>query len=377
MSIFRRDKEAVPGLRANDRLKILVIRPDRIGDVILSTPVMEAIQQHFVRSHITVLVQDYVTPLLKGLSFVDHLMVFDPKGKHAGIRGFFKLWAEIRHGKFTIAVVLQTHWKIVLAVFLSGIRYRVGPFSKIYSYLFFNRGIRQRRSHVEMHETDYNLQLLRKLGIRVGTRKIATQVHVSQDVRTQATDWLKKQGWNSTQPLIIIHPGMGGSALNWPETHYEELLKALVHENRQVLVTGGAGEKDLIDRLKRVLGELAGKVIFYIAEPQQTIEYLGGLFSCANVVVAPSTGPLHLAVALGKRVVTFYSPIRVQSAIRWGPYLADESRTSILVPEVYCGQDFKCLGTLCNYFLCMKSLTVKHALLETRRHVEQDWAEQK
>jgi heptosyltransferase-3 len=79
-------------------------------------------------------------------------------------------------------------------------------------------------------------------------------------------------------------------------------------------------------------------------------------------VVAPSTGPLHIAVALKKPVVTFYPPIRVQSAIRWGPYINDDSQASLLIPEVYCGEDFKCRGNLCNYFPCMKTITVAQAV---------------
>jgi heptosyltransferase-3 len=86
------------------------------------------------------------------------------------------------------------------------------------------------------------------------------------------------------------------------------------------------------------------------------------LYAETSLVVAPSTGPLHLAVAAGKPVVTFYPPIKVQSALRWGPYVADESRASVLVPEVYCGEDFTCRGSLCNYYPCMKSLTVAQAL---------------
>ena len=97
------------------------------------------------------------------------------------------------------------------------------------------------------------------------------------------------------------------------------------------------------------------------------IDQLAGLMSWADVVVAPSTGPLHLAVALGKPVLTFYPPIRVQSAIRWGPYRKEENKDAVLVPEVYCGQEFKCIGNLCNYYPCMKSLTVQQALEQVHR----------
>jgi ADP-heptose:LPS heptosyltransferase len=110
-------------------------------------------------------------------------------------------------------------------------------------------------------------------------------------------------------------------------------------------------------------------VIFFQGDERISIDFLGGLFSWTQLVVAPSTGPLHLGVALGKPVVSFYPPIRVQSALRWGPYLADESRASILVPEVYCGQEFECRGNLCHYFPCMRSITVTQAIEEVQRQL--------
>jgi ADP-heptose:LPS heptosyltransferase len=290
------------------------------------------------------------------------MIIFDPEGRHAGIRGFFRLFRAIRRRHFRIAVVLQTNWKIAAALFFAGVRYRVGPLSKLHSFLFYNRGIRQHRSQVEMHETDYNLQLLRRLGIRVGTRNVQTQIHVSDEAREWARNWLIAQGWQSPAPLVVVHPGMGGSALNWPDTHYQELIRALVREGRQVLVTAGPTEGQILDQMKTALGPLRERVMFYGGKEVGAVDQLAGVLSQASLVIAPSTGPLHLAVALGKPVVTFYPPIRVQSALRWGPYVSDDSKVSVLVPENYCGEDFKCRGNLCHYYPCMKSLTVTQAL---------------
>jgi heptosyltransferase-3 len=350
-------------------LRILVVRPDRIGDVILSTPVFEVIKRHYPNSKLTVMVQAQVAPLLEGLASVDEIMIFDPDGKHAGFRGFFRLLRDVRVKRFRIAVVLQSTFRVALAVLLGRVRYRVGPLSRLHSFLFFNRGVRQRRSQVEMHEADYNLQLLRKLGIRVGARNVPTAVYVSDEEREKARKFLTAGGWNGEESLIAVHPGMGGSALNWPETHYLDLLRALVREGRRVVLTGGPSEAELLNRVAEALGPLKDKVIVYIAGKQAGIGALAGIFSWAAVVVAPSTGPLHVAVALKKPVVTFYPPIRVQSAIRWGPYLREEARASILVPEVYCGEDFRCRGNLCNYFPCMKTITVAEALEKVNSHI--------
>jgi ADP-heptose:LPS heptosyltransferase len=144
-----------------------------------------------------------------------------------------------------------------------------------------------------------------------------------------------------------------------------------------VLVTAGPTEGKLLDRITEGLGEdLKNEVMLYGGSASGPIDFLGGLYSWADLVVAPSTGPLHLAVALGRPVLTFYPPIRVQSAIRWGPYVQDDSRATILVPEVYCGEDFKCRGNLCNYFPCMKSLLVQHAVQRANQHLATSIAEE-
>ena len=353
-------KGIVPASR--DELNILVVRPDRLGDVILSTPVFEVIKQHYPKARIIVMVRESLVPIIQGNPFVDHVIVYDPLERHGGVKGFFRLISDFRALKVRIALVLQSERSIAGALYLARVRYRVGPFSKPHSFLFFNRGVRQRRSHVEMHETDYNLQLLRKLGIRVGTRNIPTRVSISEAARDYAREWLLAQGWNGVEPLVAVHPGMGGSALNWPETHYIEFIRGMLRQGRKTIVTAGPQEADLLVRIKEGLGKDAARTFFYGGADALGIENLGGIFSFSSLVVAPSTGPLHLAVALGKSVVSFFPPVRVQSAIRWGPYTANESKTKILVPEVYCGQDFACLGSLCNYYPCMKTLTVTQAL---------------
>jgi ADP-heptose:LPS heptosyltransferase len=343
-------------------LRILVVRPDRLGDVLLSTPVFEAIKKHYPRAHLTVMVRESVAPLLRGLPLVDEVMVYDPDRKHRGLRGLNLLVAQIRKRGFRIGIVLQGNFRIALAMFLGRVRYRIGPLSKLHSFVFYNRGVRQRRSQVEMHETDYNLQLLRRLGIRVPTRSLPTRVHLPDEERASARAWLAERGWTAGEALVVVHPGMGGSALNWPETHYVEFVRALLKDNRKVLLTAGPAEAQLAERIVQAMGTLRDKLLVYANTQGDAVTFLGSLYAEASLVVAPSTGPLHLAVAAGKPVVTFYPPIRVQSALRWGPYVADEARASILVPEVYCGQDFSCRGTLCNYYPCMKSLTVAQAL---------------
>ncbi len=356
--------------------RILVARPDRIGDVILSTPVVAALRRQYPNAHITFLVRDFVAPLIREIPDVDAVFIYDPEGRHAGVRGFFRLMEELKAQRFQVSIVLHSVFKIAAALFGVGVPNRIGPLSKLHSYLFYNRGTRQRRSLVEMHEADYNLHLLRKLGIRVGSHQLPTQIAISEDRKTFAADWLSEAGWNpEANPrakLIAVHPGMGGSALNWPENYYVDLIRSLKKEGHQVVLTGGPAEGFLLERIVMELAGTDDKILVYSSAANASVDYLAALFAKVDLVVAPSTGPLHIAVASGRPVVTFYPPIRVQSAIRWGPYIADPEDAGILVPEVYCGEDFSCRGPKCNYYPCMRMISPREALSEVLRLLGRD-----
>ncbi len=345
--------------------RILVIRPDRLGDVLLSTPVFEAIRHHYPKAYLSIFVRAEIAVLLKGSPRVDEVIVFDPNSRHKGLSGFFNLIRDFRSHRFDTAVVLQTTLTIAAAVFFARVPLRLGPLSKLHSYLFFNRGVRQRRSQVKMHESDYNLELLRGLGISAKPGQFKTSVTVSSEVVQRAKSWLQEQtGAQGAPAWIAVHPGMGGSALNWPESHYVELVRELACDPAlRVLMTFGPAEDDLLRRYQQALVGVTG-VVFYGGADSQGLDFLAGLLSAMKVVVAPSTGPLHLAVALGKFVVSFYPPIRVQSVKRWGP-LAGVA----LSPQVDCGQELKCLGGACPHYPCMDLIKVQDVVKKVRDHL--------
>jgi ADP-heptose:LPS heptosyltransferase len=284
---------------------------------------------------------------------------------HKGIKGFWRLFREIRAERYDIAVILQVSFRVSAAVFLSGIRSRVGPLSKWYSYLFFNRGMRQNRSAVEMHEADYNLMLLRRLGIRVPSRRFIPHTAADPDATERMQQFIESLKMPNPDSFVVVHPGMGGSALNWPEGYYVDLIQRLSQRGVSVMVPGAYSEKALVARVTGEANERDPELPIFSFVSSNRIGSLSDLIailSLSKVVVAPSTGPLHLAVALGKPTVSFFSPVKVQSALRWGPYTADDSKHSVLVPDALCGQDFKCLGRKCPFFFCMERTGVEEAV---------------
>lgn len=349
--------------------RVLVARPDRLGDVLLSLPVIEALRAQMPGTEITMLVQRFVSPVIeRGVPGVSKTVIYDPKGRHFGFGGVLTLAEELRKGRYDCALALQSKFPVALALFFAGIPVRVGPLSHWYSYFLYNRGVRQRRSRVEMHEAEYNLDLAVQTGILgISRRRRVPQVEVPIDTLEQARLWLSEAGWDFSQKGVVIHPGMGGSAQNWPEESYARLAALLIDAGHPVLLTSGPGEDGLLARVRsRTLASARqpgaqSRLFAYGGAARQSLLFLGALQKLIGVVVAPSTGPLHLAGAVGARTVSFYPSIRVQSAKRWGPYVSSAKDAIVHAPERECDPKFKCKGAECTHEACLASITPERA----------------
>ncbi len=250
--------------------KFLVVRTDRLGDVLLTTPVSSALREAFPKAQISWLVRPYAAPLLEHNPDVDRILL--DRGGSVG-----ELTALVKKENFDAAIVAYPRWRVAWALWRAGIPVRIGPASKWYS-IFFTHKIWQHRSEGKKHEADYNLELLAPLGVPFKRRP----------ARFVLTEEEKK-----------------------------EARKALESHRLSFVVTGGPGEDYqtiMIDQMHRVP--------VFIAAGSVSVRELAALYSCADLVVTNSTGPLHLAVALGVPTVSIYSPLATCHPQRWGPYPA-------------------------------------------------------
>ncbi len=350
--------------------RILVVRGDKIGDVILITPTLKALRSIQPKAKISVCVRSAVKDVLKGNPNVSELLVFEELDR-GGILGLFRMVLAMRRKRYQVSVIMQGNFRIAFATFLAGIPFRIGGLSKWWSWIFLNMGIRQNRSNVEMHEADYNLQLLRDLGVVVAHHRYRPEITVDPAQKIRVASIFEEKNISSNFPLVAIHPGMAGSALNWPEKYYVQLGRRLVRKYN-ILITGGPDEKDLVDRVYEKIEQVHSyesgtPVLSKYLGTESLGEFIAVISSC-DAIVVPSTGPMHIAVGVGTRVVTLFSPIRVQSGMRWGPYgishgtnlgVSSQDKSTILVPDVNCAEGFKCAGASCIYYSCMPRISIE------------------
>ena len=320
-------------------LRLLLVRLDRIGDLVLSLPVDESFNREFVRWWIP-----------KGLGFVTENAQPPRKAfelsRKISFGEFFKLLSVTRKAQFDAAIIFHAPWWAGLLITLAGIPLRIGVQSQWHSFLFFNRGIRQKRSQADRSELEYNFQLA-EMGL--GQRLQRTTLKLTQIVPGETPKVLTEYNLEEGR-YAVVHPGMGGSALNWPTAHYETLIRRLLKSSK-VVITGTQADEAYLAPLRE---SLAGTVnLVWLDKILQGPELLQVLAS-ARTVTAPSTGVVHLAASTGVPTLGLFSPVRVQRPERWGP---QGPFTKTVMPQVDCPGQMNCIGKTCPHYFCMDKIS--------------------
>ena len=329
--------------------KILVTRTDKLGDVLLATPVLKKIREAYPQAKLSFLVQKAWMPLLQFGDEVE-LIEYQPQMTEK------ELTRLLKSKRFDVAIVIRDEKKVTWAVKAAKIPVRVGPYSTVRSLLGFNFGLLQKRSRCLMHEAEYNLQLLTRIGIEFeGPAQHPdtlprSWVSIEEGAKERALSFLTQHGLIS-QKFICVHPGSGGSSRYLSFEKMVEMIKIIQKEGDQnhekVVITGGPEESKLLQKYENAI---PGVIVFGGASSTSVAE-LAELFSQAKGVIAHGTGPLHLAAAMNVPVFAIFPPLFVLSEKRWGPLTS--LRYTWTPSGLKCPEKFRCRGVKCRYYDCM------------------------
>ncbi len=303
---------------------ILVLRPDRLGDIILTLPVIKNLKDAYPGAQIFYLCTDYTSQILRSYTLISDLIIYDRYDIHKGLLGTIRLAKELKMHKFDLAIHLLPRFPLALATYLSKIRYTVGTGYRWYAFLFTHRKY-EHRKHNQYHETEYNLRLLDNIGL---PSKFSQDVfkYFSFPVSTEIyiRDFISIEFKN--RPLILIHPGSGGSSIDWPFENYIGLIRCLNQWGKyEVGITGVESERNFLAPL------LKSDLKIYDFVGLLNLNQLAILLKKSALLVSNSTGPLHLAVAMDTLVLGFYPNSPGLGPQRWGPY--QRSEMEYLTPQ--------------------------------------------
>lgn len=285
------------------QLRILISRPDRIGDVVLSTPIPREIKKQFPDSYVAVLLKPYTKDIYLNNPYVDEIIVYDPEDKKDS---FWDMVRQIRSFNFTHAVMLLPNEKINYLLFFAGIKTRIGVGHKLYQFLTFTKYVDRKKYIPLRHEADYCMDTVRKIGVK--TDNLDTEIHLSKAEIHHVFE-LRKTYAADNQFLIGIHSTSGNSAPNWRASEYLKLLLKLKKlSNIKVAVTDNVIPEELRD---------IPEVIYPNVKKDLRESILN--FACLDLLISASTGPMHVAAALKVRTLSLFCPLTACSPNLWGP----------------------------------------------------------
>ncbi len=314
------------------QLSFLIARIDRIGDVVLSTPLPREIKKKIPNSYVAVLVKNYTKDIYLNNPHVDEIITYDNPDRTE--KSFWQLVRDIKQFKFSHAFMLLPNEKLNYVLFAAGINYRVGVGHKLYQFLTFTKYMDRKKYIPPRHEADYCLDMIRKIGIQV--HSILPEIHLTDSEKVKADAFRKKQ-LRINQKLIGINISSGNSAPNLNQSEYKKLISLLKKNSNYVVAIMDSTIAKELDNIEDVLYPNKGNAL------RESIINLATL----DLLISNSTGPMHICAALNVPTVSLFCPLTACSPKLWGP-LGNKSEI-ILPAQTYCDTQCPIDPKKCDY----------------------------
>lgn len=299
--------------------KILVVRNDNIGDVICTTPMLDALRAAFPQAYIAALVCTLTQEAIEGHRALDRVWAY-PKAKHGhygkleSLRRLGQVLKEIRQERFDLVLAPRAQFSTSQAwlVYASKGRWRMGPEA---------RGKRARWGFYynmptdwpprDMHEVERCFYLLKHIRVDSPDKRLYLKVPAQAEAKVDSF-WQTHGLDQEPRPLVLnITRWAYREGRNWPDERYRELLRGLAGRDEGLVVTHAPGDADW------VAGLLAGM------EPRppvfwsRSLKEFCALVARARVFITPEGGPMHLGAAMGRPLVVIWA--RASRAV-WTPW---------------------------------------------------------
>jgi len=305
------------------------------------------LKSFFPHATVSMLLRDYTKDIALGYAGLSEVLTYDRKGK---TKPFFEMLAELRRGNYDLAVVAFPRFRIAFLLWLAGIGTRLATGYRWYSFLF-NRRVFEHRKTGQKHEAEYNVGLLKGLGLEVPDVP-RPRITIPEEDRRAALAVMHEAGIQKADTWVIVHPGSGGSARDWKRENFGEIARLLANQGYTVVVTGGPGEEQIVGDVVRSSQQTAIPIVGKFG-----LNQLAAFVSFSSLFISNSTGPLHIAAAVDVPVIGFYPDIPACSPTRWGPLT---EKKKIFVPDrAKCPL---CKGGECRSDICMDQIKVEDVL---------------
>ena len=337
------------------RYKVLLIRTDRIGDVLLTTPAIKAVRDAYPNAYIAMMVRPYAEDIVSGNPYLDEVMLYDKDGKHKGIIGSIFFILRLRKKRFDLSINFHPTNRSNLIPFLAGIPERVGYDRK--GGIFLTKKLKDNKHLGQKHEIDYNLDVVRAVGIVAKDKQLYMPVKPEDEKIIDRFFILNDLG--KDERIVAIHPGASCLSKHWPAYRFGRVADELMDKHKiKVVIIGGPAAAKTVKEVET--GMLRQPIVL---SEEHSLGEVAALLKRCKLFISNDSGPVHIAVAVGTPTISIFG--RCDPGLspgRWGPV---GSRDIVLHKDVGCKE---CLAHNCKLsFKCLDAISVNDVLSAAER----------
>ena len=302
-----------------------MIRFGSVAEILAATPLMRVLRDCFSEARISFLLEEKFSGLLSGCPFIDDIISCSSRSRGktcpstgkkqtsgVGFREFLGIYRKIKKQHCDVIIDLQGDKKTRLLSFLSRAEFRIGyeapgRSSKAYT-------IRQEISPIKKHLVLSYLDLVREL-ISYGGKSLDLSLFVTQADGPPDGDLegLHLPNFRKGVRKVLIHPGGERAAEVWPDEKFAQLADRLIRESKvEVILAGANTDRERVGRISQLMSG-KGHLVHH-----STLLQLISLLKSMDIFVGNDNGPMHIAAALGKRVVALFGPSDPRVRHPWG-----------------------------------------------------------
>lgn len=287
--------------------KVLCVRLDNFGDVIMTTPAFHALKQSNPTSHLTLLTSPIGAEIAQFIDEIDDIIPFEvpwmktnnATSKSAQVQSLIeRLSSEQFDAAIIFTVFSQNPLPAAMLCYLADIPLRIAYCRENPYGLLSHWQPDQEPFKPIQHEVMRQLALVMPFGVTNSDPKL--RLRLDPNLRASALTKLKDQGLDLDHPWLILHPGVSEAKRRYPSENYLEAGQQLQVDGWQIVITGSHSERDLTKRVASGVNgfDLAG---------QLSLGELIGLVHAAPILIANNTGIVHIAAATGTPVIVLYA----------------------------------------------------------------------
>lgn len=294
---------------------ILCVRPDNMGDLLMTTPAIAALKETFDCT-ITLLTSSMAMPIVPYIPCVDHTIVWDApwvkSTKAPRVNEFEKLIADLKRHQFDGAILFtvfsQNPLPTALILTLAGIPNRLA-YCRENPYHLLSHWIPEKEPYTFIrHQTRRDLDLVNAIGASTSNERINVRLPTIGEQSLRAK--LEHAGIDATRPWLILHPGVSEIKRQYPADKWITVGRQIVDRlDYQVIVTGVDSERRLAESICDGIGKgahsLAGRL---------SIEAFITLIRLSPLLISVNTASVHIAAAVHTKVIVLYALTNPQHA---------------------------------------------------------------